>query len=160
MGDQPLMQMAGEQGDAGGIRVVAEEMASHADLVAPTGVEHLRIQTGPVLDRTIAGGLQPGDVERHHGAFCGRPPLAGDWKSVVSARCLMRCPQCRELVDVGELVLAIGMPLALLLTAMHKSAALPALKNCQQTDYFPIVALLTFAPLMVEGINNTAESCI
>jgi hypothetical protein len=38
MGDQPLMQVTGEQGDAVGTGVVAEEMAGHADLATTAGV--------------------------------------------------------------------------------------------------------------------------
>ena len=57
MGNQTLMQLAGEQPDAVGPRVVAEEMAGHADLVAAAYVEHLLIEPGPVLDRPMAGGL-------------------------------------------------------------------------------------------------------
>ena len=57
MGDQPLVQVAGEQGNGFGAWVVAEEMAGHADLVAAASVEHLLIEPGPVLDRPMAGGL-------------------------------------------------------------------------------------------------------
>jgi hypothetical protein len=58
MGDQPLMQMAGEQRDALGPRVMPEEVAGHADLAAAAGAEHRLIQPGPVLDFLFAGGLQ------------------------------------------------------------------------------------------------------
>ena len=34
VGNQPLVQVAGEQGDAVGAGVVAEEVAGHADLAA------------------------------------------------------------------------------------------------------------------------------
>ena len=57
VGDQALVQVAGEQGDAAGSRVMAEKMAGHADLAAAAGAEHLLIEPGPVLDRLIAGGL-------------------------------------------------------------------------------------------------------
>jgi hypothetical protein len=42
MGDQCLVQVAGEQGDAVWAGVVPEEVAGHADLAAPTGAEHTR----------------------------------------------------------------------------------------------------------------------
>ena len=71
MGNQTLMQLAGEQPDAVGPRVVAEEMAGHADLVAAAVVEKLVIEPQPVLDRLEAGGLQLGNVDRHHGDFYG-----------------------------------------------------------------------------------------
>jgi len=57
MGDQPLVQVAGEQGDGVGAWVMAEEMAGHANLMAAARAEHLLIQPGPVLDRINAGGL-------------------------------------------------------------------------------------------------------
>lgn len=77
IGDQGLMQMAGELRNAVGPRVVAEEMAGHADLMAAAGAEHLLIEPRPVPDRREATGLQPGDVEWHHGDFCGWPHIAG-----------------------------------------------------------------------------------
>ena len=52
-----------EQQDAVGARVMLEEMAGQADLVAAAGAE-------PIL-------LEPGDVDRHHGHSCGTSPLAG-----------------------------------------------------------------------------------
>ena len=57
VGDQALMQMAGEQRDAVGSRVVAEKMAGHADLAAAAGAEHLLIEPGTVLDHLQARGL-------------------------------------------------------------------------------------------------------
>jgi len=57
MGDQPLVKVAGEQGDGVGAWVMAEEMAGHANLMAAARAEHLLIQPGPVLDRIHAGGL-------------------------------------------------------------------------------------------------------
>jgi len=74
-GDQPLMQVAGEQRDAVGAGVVPEEMAGHADLAAAAGAEHVLIEPGPVLDRIKAGGLQTGEGDRHHGSPCGRTPV-------------------------------------------------------------------------------------
>jgi len=57
MGDLALMQVAGEQGDAVGAGVVAEEMEGHAGLAATAGAEHLLIQPGPILNRLGSGGL-------------------------------------------------------------------------------------------------------
>jgi hypothetical protein len=56
MGDQALIQLAAEQGDAVGAGVVAEEMAGHAELAAAAaaGAEHVLIELGLVLDRTLA----------------------------------------------------------------------------------------------------------
>jgi hypothetical protein len=42
MGDQALVQVAGEQRDAVRARVVAEEVAGHADLAAAAGAAALR----------------------------------------------------------------------------------------------------------------------
>ena len=57
MGDQPLVQVAGQQRDVVGPWVLAEEMAGQADLAAAAGVEHLLIEPGPVLNRLPARGL-------------------------------------------------------------------------------------------------------
>ena len=46
MGDQTLMQMAGEQRDALRPRVVPEKVAGHAGLAAAAGTEHRLIQQG------------------------------------------------------------------------------------------------------------------
>ena len=101
MGDQGLMQMAGEQRYAVGSRVVAEEMAGHADLMAAAGVEHLLIEPRPVPNRLKARGVQPGDVQWHHGGFYGRPHIAGVWGfcrlcPMHDAVPTMRLPRCRE----------------------------------------------------------------
>ena len=71
MGDQALVQVAGEQRDAVGAGVVAEKMAGHADLAAPAGAKHVLIEPGPVLDRINAGGLQTGEGDRK--AVCHGP---------------------------------------------------------------------------------------
>jgi hypothetical protein len=42
MGDQGLMQLAAEQGDAVGAGVVAEEMAGHAELVSAAAAAPVR----------------------------------------------------------------------------------------------------------------------
>ena len=49
--------MAGEQRYALGPRVVAEEVAGHADLAAAAGAEHRLIKPGPVFYLLLAGGL-------------------------------------------------------------------------------------------------------
>jgi len=94
--DQALVQVAGEQRNAIGPRVVAKEMAGHADLVAAAGVEHLLIKPRPVPNRIKAGGLLPEDLHRHHGDCCGPSLIAGVEDSVVSARCPNRFRRCRE----------------------------------------------------------------
>ena len=75
--DQALMQVAGEQRNAIGPRVVAKEVAGHADLVAAAGVEQLLIKPRPVPNRFKAGGLLPEDLQRHHGDCCGPSLIAG-----------------------------------------------------------------------------------
>jgi len=78
MGDQALVQVAGEQRDAVGAGVMPEKVAGHADLAAAAGEEHVLIELGPVLDCLVAGGLQTREGDRHHGDSCGRTPvLAG-----------------------------------------------------------------------------------
>jgi hypothetical protein len=47
-GDQALMQVAGEQRDAVGAGVVAEEVAGHADLAAAAFSQHVLIEPGPI----------------------------------------------------------------------------------------------------------------
>jgi hypothetical protein len=56
MGDQPLMQMAGEQRDALGPRVMPEKVAGHADLAAAGLHQHLAVEIRPLLD----WGFKPG----------------------------------------------------------------------------------------------------
>jgi len=51
MGNQPLVQVAGEQRDAVSPRVLAKEMAAHADLVTAAGEEHILIEPGHVFVR-------------------------------------------------------------------------------------------------------------
>ena len=59
IGDQALVQMACQLGDAVRAWVVPEEVAGHAHLSAPAGAQHRFIQPGPLLDRLLAGGPQP-----------------------------------------------------------------------------------------------------
>ena len=74
MGDQTLMQMAGEERDSFGPRVMPEEVAGHSDLAAAAGAEHRLIQPGPVLDLLGAGRLQTGKRDRDHGNHPGVHP--------------------------------------------------------------------------------------
>jgi len=48
MGDQPLMQMAGERRDAAGPRLVPEEVSGHADLPTAAGAQDRLIEPGPL----------------------------------------------------------------------------------------------------------------
>ena len=57
VGNQPLVQVAGEQGDAVGAGVVAKEVAGHADLAAAAFSQHLLIQPRPIFNLLVAGGL-------------------------------------------------------------------------------------------------------
>ena len=75
MGDQAMVQLAGEQRDAVHSRVVPEPVAGHADLVA-AGLEQYRlIEVGPLLDRLDAGGMQSQKRDRRHGDTCMRTPV-------------------------------------------------------------------------------------
>ena len=53
--DQPLMQLAGEQGNAIDTSVVAEPMAGDAHLAATAGEQDLLIEVGPSVDGDVAG---------------------------------------------------------------------------------------------------------
>jgi selenophosphate synthase len=75
MGNQPLMQVAGEQRDAVGAQVVAEAVAGHADLAAAAFSQHVLIEPGPIFNLLVAGWLQTGEGNRHHGNFCGHTPI-------------------------------------------------------------------------------------
>jgi hypothetical protein len=71
-----------------------------------------------------------------------------------------------------ELVLAIGIPLALLLLAVlalerwgnqlpplasaHQSTTLPDLEHRHRNDHRPVVAALAAAALMVQGIDSSS----
>ena len=68
MGDQPLMQLAGEQRDAAHSRVVPESVAGHADLAAPGFKQGDLIEVGPLLNRGFEAGGQgrrPGERGTH-----------------------------------------------------------------------------------------------
>ena len=53
MGQQALVQLAGQQRDAVHPRVVPEEVAGEADLAAAAGHQHLLIEIGPLLTAAI-----------------------------------------------------------------------------------------------------------
>jgi hypothetical protein len=53
MGQQALVQLAGEQGNAVHPSVVAEEVAGKADLAAAAGHQHLLIEIRPLLAAAI-----------------------------------------------------------------------------------------------------------
>jgi hypothetical protein len=53
LGNQPLVQLTGEQRDALGSGVVPKSVARHADLAAAAGAEHLLIEIGPGLAVTL-----------------------------------------------------------------------------------------------------------
>jgi hypothetical protein len=53
--NQPLVQLAGEQGDAIDARVVAEPVAGDAHLAATAGFQNLLVEVGPSVDRDLAG---------------------------------------------------------------------------------------------------------
>ena len=61
VGDQALMQLAGEQRDAADAGLVAEPVAGHADLAAAACSQHPLIEVGPaVAARADAGIRRPG----------------------------------------------------------------------------------------------------
>lgn len=53
VGDQALVQLAGERGDAVHPRMVAKPMAGHADLAAAADHQHVLIEKGPLLVAAI-----------------------------------------------------------------------------------------------------------
>lgn len=55
MGQQALVQLAGEKRDAVHPGVVTKPMAGHADLAAVTSKEDLLIEIGPLLDGLLQG---------------------------------------------------------------------------------------------------------
>jgi len=75
VGDQALVQVAGEQRDAVGAGVVPEEVAGHADLAAAAGTQDRLIEPRPLLNRLLAGGLQTGKGDRHHDDHSRRTPV-------------------------------------------------------------------------------------
>jgi len=68
MGDQTLVQLAGEQRDAVHPGVVPEPMAGHADLATAALLHGALIEVGPLLDRGIKPGIKrcgPGERGTH-----------------------------------------------------------------------------------------------
>ena len=63
MGDQSLMQMAGEQRDALGPWLMPEEVAGHADLAAAVLEQHGLIEVRPLLHWEI----EPGELGHRPG---------------------------------------------------------------------------------------------
>ena len=63
VGDQPPMQVAGEQGDALGPWLMPEEVAGHADLTAAVLEQHGLIEVRPLLHREI----EPGELGHRPG---------------------------------------------------------------------------------------------
>ena len=116
------MQMASEQRDALGPRVVPEEVAGHADLAAAGPEKGALIEIGPLLD----GGFKPGGQ--------GRGPREGDthepiqkrtrvlalfwWSCCRCAWLWIRFSQVEGAVMLRDLVLALGIPLLVLLLSM------------------------------------------
>lgn len=102
--DQALVQVAGEQRNAIGPRVVAKEMAGHADLVAAAGVELLLIKPRPVPNRIKAGGLLPEDLQRHHSDCCG-PSLIAGGRGFCRLRPMLELDGCNaKLLEVVDLL--------------------------------------------------------
>ena len=58
MGDQPLVQLAGEHRDAVHPGVVSEPVAGHADLAAAGLEQGALIEVGPLLDGGVEAGIQ------------------------------------------------------------------------------------------------------
>ena len=54
LGDQPLVELAGEQGDAVGARMMAKPMAGEADLSTAAGTQHALVEVRPVLNGLVA----------------------------------------------------------------------------------------------------------
>jgi len=68
MGDQTLVQLAGENLDAVHSDVVPEPVAGHADLAAAAPLQCALIEVGPLLDRGFKLGGQsrgPGQRDTH-----------------------------------------------------------------------------------------------
>lgn len=81
MGDQTLVQLAGEQRDAVHPRVVSEPVAGHADLAAAGFHQLLAVEIRPFLDRGFESGGQgrwPGVEEW---TMRQREALLASWQS-------------------------------------------------------------------------------
>ena len=66
MGQQALVQLAGEQGNAVHPGVVAEEVAGHADPAAASGDQYVLIEVGPLVDWLLSGQLGSAEAELDH----------------------------------------------------------------------------------------------
>jgi len=121
MGDQALVQLTGQHGDAVHPGVVPKPVAGHADLAAAGLEQHIAVEVGPLLNREIKPGGQsrgPGQRDTHEPLQMRTPVLAQlqvlgcrshwDWIRFRLSRGLMS----------RELVLAIGIPLLALLLAV------------------------------------------
>jgi hypothetical protein len=90
MGDQPLVELAGEERDAVGPRVMTKPVAGEANLAAAGGKQHLLIEVGPLLN---------GRVERHRVCVASTSVLA----RIVLPGELLATPQLRSIgVDGGQ----------------------------------------------------------
>jgi hypothetical protein len=80
MGDQPLVQLAGEHRDAVHPGMVAKPVTGHADLAATGAEQRALIQIGPLLNREIKPGGQgrwPREARERdtHGPLLMRTPV-------------------------------------------------------------------------------------
>ncbi len=75
MGQQALVQLAGEHRGAVHPSVVAKPVAGQADLAAAGGHQYLLIEVGPLLEAAIVCGR---DVRRPGAAGAGRGSSHGD----------------------------------------------------------------------------------
>jgi hypothetical protein len=82
VGDQALVQVAGEYRDAVGAGVVPEEVAGHAHLAAAAGEQHRLIEPGPALDRLLAGGAQTCGRDGGHGDFLMRTSVLAEVRGI------------------------------------------------------------------------------
>jgi hypothetical protein len=60
------VQLAGEQRDAVGPRVVAKPMAGDAHLAATAGLQYSGVEVRPLLYRVLTGRLGPGEGGGRH----------------------------------------------------------------------------------------------
>ena len=74
VGDEAVVQPAGEQRDAAGCSVVPEPVAGEADLAAATGLQHGLIQLGPGLGTGLGG---EGERDGHRDGCRRTSVLAG-----------------------------------------------------------------------------------
>ncbi len=120
MGDQPLVQLAGEQGDAVDAGVVVKPVAGHADLAAAGLEKDSFIEVGTRFDRLRSGGLQTGKRDRDHGDDLMRTHALPEikWNGHLPPDTRYGGLGAGGRWMLQELVLAIGIPLLLLLLAV------------------------------------------